>query len=100
MAADQKVEPARAKIQDMQLKEQAAALAEQQFTEQLTEAHADVTALPDALKAWGSARTLPAEIERITVAIARAGRGEPGRARRTDAGPRAQGLPRRARRPT
>ena len=40
----------------MQLKEQAAALAEQQFAEQLAEAHADLGALPDALKAWGSAR--------------------------------------------
>ena len=73
LAADQKLEPARAKIQDMQLKEQAAALAEQQFTEQLAEAHADVAALPDALKAWGSARTLPAEIERINAAIAELG---------------------------
>jgi chromosome segregation protein len=57
----------------MQLKEQAAALAEQQFTEQLAEAHAELAALPDALKAWGSARTLPGEIERITVAIAELG---------------------------
>ncbi|MCC6195586.1 MAG: chromosome segregation protein SMC [Burkholderiales bacterium] len=73
LAADQKLEPARAKIQDMQLKEQAAALAEQQFTEQLTEAKADVAALPEALKAWGSARTLPAEIERLHAAIAELG---------------------------
>jgi chromosome segregation protein len=73
LAAEQKQEPARAKILDMQLKEQAAQLAEQQFTEQLAEAHADVAALPDALKAWGSARTLPGEIERITAAIAELG---------------------------
>jgi chromosome segregation protein len=73
LAAEQKLEPARAKIQDMQLKEQAAALAEQQFAEQLAEAHADVTTLPDALKAWGSARTLPAEIERIQKAAAELG---------------------------
>jgi len=73
LTADQKQEPARAKILDMQLKEQAAALAEQQFTEQLAEAHAELAALPDALKAWGSARTLPGEIERITVAIAELG---------------------------
>ncbi|MFO1314841.1 MAG: chromosome segregation protein SMC [Burkholderiales bacterium] len=73
LVAEQKQEPARAKILDMQLKEQAAALAEQQFTEQLAEAHADVATLPDALKAWGSARTLPAEIERITAAIAELG---------------------------
>jgi chromosome segregation protein len=73
LVAEQKLEPARAKIQDMQLKEQAAALAEQQFAEQLAEAHADVTTLPDTLKAWGSARTLPAEIERIQKAVAELG---------------------------
>ncbi len=73
LTAEQKLEPARVKIQDMQLKEQAAALAEQQFTEQLTEAQADVATLPEALKAWGSARTLPAEIERIGTAIAELG---------------------------
>jgi chromosome segregation protein len=57
----------------MQLKEQAAQLAEAQFTEQLAEAHADVASLPEALKAWGSARTLPAEIERLNAAIAELG---------------------------
>ncbi len=73
LAAEQKLEPARAKIQEMQLKEQAAALAEQQYTEQLAEAHADLAALPEALKAWGSARTLPAEIERLAAEIAALG---------------------------
>jgi chromosome segregation protein len=73
LSADQKQEPARVKIQDMQLKEQAAALAEQQFAEQLAEARADLAALPEALKAWGSARTLPAEIERLAAAIAELG---------------------------
>ena len=73
LAAEQKLDPARAKIQDMQLKEQAAALSEQQFTEQLTEAHANLEALPDALKAWGSPRTLPAEIERLAAEIAALG---------------------------
>ena len=73
LTADQKLEPARAKIQEMQLKEQAAQLAEAQFNEQLTEAHADVTMLPDALKAWGNWRTLPGEIERINAAIAELG---------------------------
>ena len=53
----------------MQLKEQAATLAEQQFTEQLVEAQADLAALPDALKAWGRA-SLPAEIARLTAALA------------------------------
>ncbi|MCC7038776.1 MAG: chromosome segregation protein SMC [Burkholderiales bacterium] len=73
LAADQRLEPARARIQDMQLKEQAAALAAAQFGEQLDEAHADLAALPDALKAWGSARTLPAEIERLNGAIGELG---------------------------
>jgi chromosome segregation protein len=71
--AEQKLEPARAKIQDVQLKEQAATLAEQQFGEQLAEAKADLAALPEALKAWGSARTLPAEIERLANAITELG---------------------------
>jgi len=73
LVAEQKLEPARGKIQDMQLKEQAALLAEQQFSEQLAEAQADASVLPDALKAWGSWRTLPAEIERLGVAIAELG---------------------------
>ncbi len=73
LAAEHKLEPARAKILEMQLKEQAAVLAEAQFTEQLADARADVAALPDAFKAWGSARTLPAEIERTTAAIAQLG---------------------------
>jgi chromosome segregation protein len=73
LLCEQKLEPARAKIQDMQLKEQAAALAEQQFAEQLAQAKAELAALPEALKAWGSARTLPAEIERLTNAIAELG---------------------------
>jgi chromosome segregation protein len=73
LTAEQKLEPARVKIQDMQLKEQAATLSEQQFSEQLREAQADLAALPDALKAWGSARTLPAEIERLAGAIAELG---------------------------
>jgi chromosome segregation protein len=73
LVAEQKLEPARGKIQDMQLKEQAAVLAEQQFSEQLAEAQADVTTLPEALKAWGSWRTLPAEIERLGGAIAELG---------------------------
>ncbi len=73
LLADQKLDPARTRIQDMQLKEQAAALAEAQFTEQLAEAHAALEALPEALEAWGSARTLPAEIERLNGAIAELG---------------------------
>ena len=57
----------------MHLKVQAASLAEAQFTEQLVEASADVASLPDALKAWGRASTLPGEIVRLTAAIAELG---------------------------
>ncbi|MEO8536871.1 MAG: chromosome segregation protein SMC, partial [Betaproteobacteria bacterium] len=73
MTAEQKLDPARVRIQDTQLKEQAARLAEQQFADQLAEAKADLSALPEALKTWGSARTLPAEIERLAQAIAELG---------------------------
>jgi len=73
LTADQALEPARAKIDEMRLKEQAAALAEQQFTELLAEASADLVALPDQLRAWGRASTLPGEIERVTQAIAALG---------------------------
>ena len=70
---EQRLEPARQKIGDVRMKEQAAALAEQQFAEQLAEAHADVAALPDALKAFGSKSQLPGEIERLQQAIAELG---------------------------
>jgi chromosome segregation protein len=70
LSVEHKLEPARAKIEDMRLKQQAAVLAEQQFTDQLAEAHADVATLPELLKAWGRASSLPGEIERLTQAIA------------------------------
>jgi chromosome segregation protein len=73
LVADQKLEPARTKIDEVRLKEQAATLAEQQYAEQLAEAHADVAALPEQMKAWGRASALPAEIERITQTIAALG---------------------------
>ncbi len=73
LAADQKLEPARGRIDEVRLKEQAARLAEEQFASQLAEANADVAALPEQLKAWGRASTLPAEIERLTQAIAALG---------------------------
>ncbi|TMH32810.1 MAG: chromosome segregation protein SMC, partial [Betaproteobacteria bacterium] len=69
LAASQKLDPARAKIDEIRLKEQAALLAEQQYAEQLSEAHADLTALPAQMKAWGRASGLPAEIERLTQTI-------------------------------
>jgi len=73
LVAEQKLDPARAKIQEMQLKEQAAALLEQQYGEQLDAAHANVDALPEELKAWGHPRTLGGEIERLDTALAALG---------------------------
>ncbi len=73
LAAEQKLEPARAKIEEMRLKEQAVVLAEEQFAGQLAEAHADLDALPAALKAFGAKSGLPAEIERLQSAIAALG---------------------------
>jgi chromosome segregation protein len=73
LAADQKLEPARTRIDEVRLKEQAARLAEEQFASQLAEAHAELELLPEKLKAWGRASTLPAEIERLTQAIAALG---------------------------
>jgi len=73
LAVEQRIEPARSKIEEARLKEQAAIVSEQQFAEQLAQAHADLEALPAALKAWGRSSTLPAEIERLTQAIAELG---------------------------
>ncbi len=73
LSAEQKLDPARAKIEEVQLKEQAAGLAVQQFAEQLNEAKAELEALPEALRTWGSARTLPGEIERLANAMAELG---------------------------
>ncbi len=70
LTADQKLEPARSRIEEVRLKEQAAELSGQQYAEQLAEAHAELADLPERLKAWGRASTLPAEIERLTQAIA------------------------------
>jgi len=70
LAADQKLEPARSRIEEVRLKEQAAELSGAQYAEQLAEAHAELTELPERLKAWGRASSLPAEIERLTQAIA------------------------------
>jgi chromosome segregation protein len=69
LAAEQKLEPARVRIEEMRLKEQAAALQEAQFAEQLAEAHADMVGLPEQLKAFGAKSQLPGEIERLQQAI-------------------------------
>jgi chromosome segregation protein len=73
LVVEQKVEPARTKIEDMRLKAQASEINEKQFADQLAEAHADLEALPAQLKAWGRASGLPAEIERLAQAIAALG---------------------------
>ena len=73
LTATQKLEPARAKIEEMRLKEQAVALAVQQFADQLAEAQADLDALPARLKAFGNKSGLPTEIERVQAAIASLG---------------------------
>ncbi|HEX4883127.1 MAG TPA: chromosome segregation protein SMC [Casimicrobiaceae bacterium] len=73
LSIEQRLDPARQKIQDMQLKEQAAALAEAQYAEQLAAANADLVALPEALKAFGAKSQLPGEIERLQKAIAELG---------------------------
>ncbi|MEO5699797.1 MAG: chromosome segregation protein SMC [Casimicrobiaceae bacterium] len=69
LSTEQRLDPARTRIADMRLKEQAAALQEQQFAEQLAEVQSDLTVLPEALKAFGSKVGLPAEIERLHKAI-------------------------------
>ena len=43
------------------------------YTQQLDEAHADLAGLPEQLKAWGRASTLPGEIERLGQVIAALG---------------------------
>nr|MDQ6917473.1 chromosome segregation protein SMC [Pseudomonadota bacterium] len=73
LTVDQRLDPARARIDDVRLKEQAAALSEEMYAQQLDEAHADRAALPEQLKAWGRASALPGEIERVTQAIAALG---------------------------
>ena len=73
LTIDQRLDPARARIDEMRLKEQAAALSQEMYTQQLDEAHADLGSLPEQLKAWGRASTLPGEIERLTQVIAALG---------------------------
>ena len=69
LAAEQQLEPARARIQELQLKEQAAALSMQQFRDQLDAAQADAEALAAALAARGNPRTLPGEIEKLAAEL-------------------------------
>ena len=73
LTIDQRLDPARARIDEVRLKEQAAELSEEMYAQQLIEAHADVAVLPEQLKAWGRASGLPGEIERLTQVIAALG---------------------------
>jgi chromosome segregation protein len=70
LAAEHRLTPARARIEEARLKEQAAALQAEQYAAQLAEAHAELAGLPDALKAFGAKAQLPGEIERLQTAIA------------------------------
>jgi chromosome segregation protein len=69
LTALHRLDPARAKIEEVRLKEQAATLQEQQFVDQLAEAQADLSSLPALLKAFGNKSSLPAEIDRLQTAI-------------------------------
>lgn len=69
LLAEQKLEPARAKIEEARVKESVAQTQEEQFAEQLREAGADLVGLPEQLQAWGKASSLPGEIERLQAAI-------------------------------
>jgi chromosome segregation protein len=70
MTCEQRLEPARAKIEETRLKEQAAVLQAQQFSEQLAEAHAVLDGIAERLKAFGNKSTLAPEIERLQGLIA------------------------------
>jgi chromosome segregation protein len=68
------VQPKREKITELQLKEQAARLAAEQFANQLAEAQADIAALTAKLEAEPvKAAALAAEIERLAAEIAALG---------------------------
>ncbi len=70
MTCEQKLEPARAKIEETRLKEQAAVLQAQQYAEQLAEAHAMLEGIAERLKAFGNKSGLAPEIERLQGLIA------------------------------
>jgi len=70
MACEQKLEPARAKIEETRLREQAAVLQAQQFSEQLADAHAVLEGMSERLKAFGNKSTLAPEIERLQGLVA------------------------------
>ena len=67
MRIDQETLPARSRIEDVRLKEQAALLQEQQYAEQLQMAGADLEQIAELIR--GGARSSLAEIDRLQKAI-------------------------------
>ena len=71
MRVEQDLQPARTRIEDVRLKEQAALIQEQQYHEQLQGVGADLDALAEAVR--GGVRSSLAEIERLQKAVAALG---------------------------
>ena len=73
MSAERSLQPQRDKITEMQLKEQAARLSQEQFAQQLAEVQADEAALAEKLHPDMKASYLQGEVTRLTNAIAALG---------------------------
>jgi chromosome segregation protein len=73
MQGERSLQPQRDKITEMQLKEQAARLNQEQFAQQLAEVQADETALAEKLHPDMKASYLQGEVTRLTNAIAALG---------------------------
>ena len=73
MQSERSLQPQRDRIMELQLKEQAARLNQEQFAQQLTEANADETALAEKLHAELRPSYLQGEVTRLTNAIAALG---------------------------
>ena len=67
MRIEQQLQPARSRIEEMRLKEQAALLQEQQYAEQLQQVGADAEKIAEMIR--GGARSSLAEIDRLQKAI-------------------------------
>jgi chromosome segregation protein len=73
LTLERDVQPKRDKVTELQLKEQAARLASEQFAQQLAEAHADEAALEARLTPQMRASALQAEITRLAEEVAALG---------------------------
>jgi len=73
LGAEQRIDPLRSRISDLQLKEQEARLTEEQFSRQLAEVSADEEALRGQLERGVRSSHLNAEINRLTEEIAALG---------------------------